>query len=248
METKKIDLGAVSQTAIKVIISPAGFFKEMPKAGGFIEPLVFMVIMGVIGGVMQSVFSLAGFDITAGVAGGAASVIILPVMIAVFGFIGAAILFVIWKVMGSQESYETAYRCGAYVSAITPITTVLGLVPYIGNIVGIALVTFYFVIASKEVHRIASQKAWLVFGVIGTVIALIGVSGEIVSKKLVQDAARFQREAEEAAREMQKQAEQMNGLSEKDAGEVQQQMEEAMGKLEQMKKQQEGSVDLNDKS
>src|SRR4030042_1303997 len=104
-----------------------------------------MVVMGINGGLIQSIFSIIGLRGASGMAMGVASIILLPIIIGIFGFVGAAILFGIWKLMGSQESYETAYRCVAYISALTPITAVLGLVPFIGGAVGIALTTYFVV-------------------------------------------------------------------------------------------------------
>src|SRR3989338_1047508 len=141
MEGKGINFAAFPQTAIKVLTSPAAFFREMPKTGGFVEPLVFMVVMGVISGLIQAALSLLGLSIAGGIAMGLAAIIMMPIFIAIFGFVGAAILFVIWKLMGSQESYETAYRCGAYISAFAPIAAVLSIIPYIGSAIGIILVT-----------------------------------------------------------------------------------------------------------
>lgn len=132
MEGKGINFAAFPQTAIKVLTAPAAFFREMPKTGGFVEPLVFAVVMGVIAGLIQSVISILGLNVAAGMATGVASIVIMPIMIAIVGFVGAAILFVIWKLMGSQESYETAYRCGAYISAFAPIAAVLSIIPYLG--------------------------------------------------------------------------------------------------------------------
>ena len=86
----------------------------MPKSGGFVEPLVFMVSMGVVSGVIQSVLALVGLSFAASFAMAIASIIIVPIMTGIFGFVGGAILFVIWKIMGSEQSFETAYRCGAY--------------------------------------------------------------------------------------------------------------------------------------
>jgi uncharacterized membrane protein YdjX (TVP38/TMEM64 family) len=40
---------------------------------------------------------------------GFGAIIFMPIAVAIGSFIGAAILFVIWKLMGSQEDYETAY-------------------------------------------------------------------------------------------------------------------------------------------
>lgn len=209
METKGINIAAIPQTAIRVIISPSAFFREMQKTGGYVEPLVFMVVMGVIGGLIQTVFSLLGLHLAAGMAMGAASIIILPILIAIFGFVGAAIIFVIWKLMGSQESYETAYRCAAYISALTPITTVLGLIPYLGAPIGIVLSTFFLVIASVEVHKIPSRKAWLVFGIIGAILIIMSISSEFAARRLAVEAKKFQKDMEEASKAMQKQAEEM---------------------------------------
>ena len=129
METKSIDLSSIQKMAMSVLTSPSAFFREMPKTGGFVEPLIFMVIMGIISGLIQTIFSLISLNIAGGMAMGVASIILVPIFVVIGGFIGAAILFLIWKLLGSQESYETAYRCGAYISVLMPIITVLGLIP-----------------------------------------------------------------------------------------------------------------------
>lgn len=117
MEKAGRDFAAIPKTAVRVLPSPAAFFQEMPKAGGFTEPLVFMVAMGVVGGLIQSIVSILGLSVAAGMMTGLASVVVAPILIAIFGFIGAAILFVIWKLLGSQQSYETANRCNAYLGS-----------------------------------------------------------------------------------------------------------------------------------
>ena len=143
MEGSKIDFATIPQTAMKVLTSPSEFFKEMPKTGGFVEPLVFMIAMGVVAGLLQSILSVLRFQVGAGMAMGLGSVIILPIMIGIFGFVGAAILFLIWKLTGSQESYETAYRCGAYIGVLTPISVLLHLIPFVGAAVSVLLMTFF---------------------------------------------------------------------------------------------------------
>ncbi len=232
METKGIDLAAIPQTALKVLTSPAAFFREMPKTGGFVDPLVFMIAMGVVGGLIQAVFTIAGLHLVAGFAAGLASIIIMPIMIAIFGFVGAAIIFFIWKLMGSQESYETAYRCTAYISVLTPITTVLGILPYIGAAIGIVLTTFFLVTASVEVHKLPSQKAWLVFGIIGGILILMSISSQFAAR-------RFARQMEDTSREMQKAAEQMQKQMQKQSEEGRKAAEEAQKQLEEMQKQME---------
>ncbi len=236
MEQKSIDLASmlasIQKTAMSVLTSPSAFFREMPKTGGFVEPLIFMVIMGIIGGLIQTIFSIVGLHFGI-MAMSVWSIILFPIYIVIGGFIGAAILFVIWKLLGSQESYETAFRCGAYISVLMPIITVLGLIPYLGSAVGIALYVYFLVIASVEVHKIPSQKAWLVFGIIGAILIILSISGQITARKYSREAIKFREKMEETSKAMKKQAEQMQKQTE----DMQKQAEEAKKAAEEMQKQ-----------
>ncbi|MCJ7786225.1 MAG: YIP1 family protein [Desulfobacterales bacterium] len=226
METESINLTSIQKTAMSVLTSPSSFFREMPKTGGFVEPLIFMVIMGVISGLIQTIFSIISLNVAGGMAMGVASIILAPIVAAIFGFVGAAILFILWKLLGSQESYETAYRCGAYLSVLMPIITVLGLIPYLGSAVGIALYVTFLVMASVEVHKIPSQKAWLVFGIIGAILIIMNISAQITARKFSREAVKFKEKMEETSKAMKKQAEEM-----------QRQAEEARKAAEEMQKQ-----------
>jgi hypothetical protein len=234
MEEKNIDFAAIPQTAVKVLTSPLEFFRQMPKAGGFIEPLVFMVVMGVVTGLLMSILSVLRLQVGAGMAMGVGSVILMPIMVAIFGFVGAAILFLIWKLMGSQESYETAYRCGAYIGALSPISVLLHFIPYLGGAASVLLMTFFLVTASIAVHNIPSRKAWLVFGIIGGLLVLFNISAEITARRFMREGGRMRIEAEEASKMMRMQAEQLQKQAEETSRMLQKQSEEA---ARQMRKQ-----------
>jgi len=239
MEKESINLNEIKETAIKVLTSPRAFFKEMPKAGGYVQPLIFMVVMGVIGGLVQSIFSIIGLKVATGLAMGLGSIILVPIIVGIFGFVGAAILYLIWKLMGSQEEYETAYRCTAYISALTPITCILGIIPYIGGAVGIALAIYFTIIATIVVHRIPSQKAWLVFGIIGALLILLTITGEISSRRMAREAGKFQKQMEGVSKEVQK-------ATEDATKEMQKNIEEATKALEELQKEMEKSKEKSD--
>ena len=232
MEQKSFDFSAIPQTAIKVITQPAAFFREMPKTGGFVEPLIFMVIMGTISGIFQAVFSLLHLTMVGGFAFAMQMLITMPIAALIGGFIGAGIAFVIWKIMGSQEDYETAYRCCAYASAVSPITTVLGIIPYLGAIIGILIGIFYIVMASVEVHKIPAKKAWTVFGIIAAVFILLSLSGQFAARRMANNAGHFQRQMEEAGREMQRSSEQSRKAAEEMGKAAQKQTEEAQKEMQ----------------
>ncbi len=230
METKNIDFASIPQTAIKVVTSPAEFFRQMPKTGGFLEPLVFMVVMGVVSGVLSGLFlalsSVLGFHLYPGSQMGITAIVLMPIMYAIgsaiFGFVTAAVLFVIWKLMGSNESYETAYRCIAYLSALSPITTVLGIIPYLGGAIGLLIATYYLVTASVQTHGIPSQKAWLVFGILAAIFIVLSVSAQITARRFARNMEQATESWKGASEEMQKAAEEM-----------QQRMEDEMEKHKQ---------------
>ena len=212
MEPKDINFAAMPQTAVNVVTKPAEFFQGMPKSGGFLEPLVFAVIMGFISGVIQAVLSFIGLGPGAGYGGGIhgfTMIIFMPIAAAIGSFIGGAILFIIWKLMGSQEDYETAYRCGAYLMALVPITAIIGVIPYAGGLISMGIYLFYLVTASIYVHNIPSQKAWLVFGIIFAIFALIGVYGEHKARTMRPHFEQWQEMGEKMRKEYQDQAKDM---------------------------------------
>ncbi len=177
---------SIPATFIDVITSPAGSFRQMPKSGGYLAPLIFMVLIGAVGGLLLSLLALFGLG-RGGVIGGLAAVVLMPIMMGIFGFLGAAILYVFWKILGSGESFETAYRCSAYAAAIMPVTAVLQVIPYLGSVLGLAWMTYLMVVASTEVHGIGAKKAWIAFGIIGALLMVSNLTVEIAGRKMMHE-------------------------------------------------------------
>jgi hypothetical protein len=100
----------ILETAKSVILNPVGFYRNMPKSGGLAEPLIFVVVLAVAAGLIQAVLGLFHLRVVASALVAIGSIVLVPVFAVIGSFIGAAILFVIWKLMGSKESFETAYR------------------------------------------------------------------------------------------------------------------------------------------
>jgi len=99
--------------------------------------------------------------------------------------------------MGSQESYETAFRCAAYASAISPITTILNIIPFIGGVIGLLWGTYLMVIASSEVHNIRRKTAWIVFGIIFGILAIITITSQFAARKMKRIAEEYREEMEQ---------------------------------------------------
>ncbi len=176
---------SIAKTAIKVLVSPSHFFREMPKTEGFVKPLMFMVAMGVIDGIILGVFSMVDSQSPSDIGMGVASAVLLPFGLGILGFAGSAMLFGMWRLMGSRESYGTAYQCFSCISAVTPIIAVVGLIPYIGAAVGIAVATYFVAISSIVIHGISSYKVWPVFLIIAVICMILSISDETILRRIV---------------------------------------------------------------
>lgn len=181
------DINAVIADARSVLTSPASYFQSMPKTGGFAEPLIFMLVMAVLAGVISALLSFVGSPVGL-LAFGLAAIVFIPIGVLIGAFIGAGILFVIWKVMGSQLDYEASLRCLAAITVVYPITAVLSILPYLGSIVGVALASYLLIEASVAVHGRDRRASQLVFGIIGAVMIFMNVSSEYAARQLAEQA------------------------------------------------------------
>jgi len=160
----------VIQAAKKVVTRPKKFYQQMPKSGGYGNPLVFVVVMGIIAGLLAMVLPING--ITSGF-----TALALPIIAVIGSFIAALIMYIIWKLMGSSENYETAYRCVAFASVYLPASMILAIVPYLGTLVAYGWWFVLMFFASIGVHGIEKQKAMIVIGVLGAILILMSLSG-----------------------------------------------------------------------
>lgn len=237
MEEGKSLVSGIVSTALKVITNPSGFYREMPKTGGFQHPVIFLVAMMVVSMVIGYIGSLAHIGVSpmgGGMmgAGALAGIIIAPIIGLIFSFIAAGILFVIWKIMGSQENYEMAYRCAAYSSGIIPVTSVLGFIPYLGSVAVLLWGFYLLIIASIEVHKIKSSLSWTVWGIIAALFIMLSLSAQYAARKFSGEWMEKAKEAEQAAKKMQE------SLSKMPQGgqmteEQQKQMEEVLKKMQE---------------
>ena len=116
--------------------------------------------------------------------GGLSAIIVAPIFMLLGSFIAAAILFVIWKLMGSPQGFEVAYRSVAYSYAIVPVLAIFSVIPYLGTLLRVVWSTWLMIIASVEVHGRAKNTAMIVFGILGALLLFTQLSGEYAQRNL----------------------------------------------------------------
>ncbi|NIQ37277.1 MAG: hypothetical protein GTN81_01605 [Proteobacteria bacterium] len=166
-------------TMWEVLFRPAGFFSRMPVGGGLGRPLVFALLMGVLGGVfgliyqflmmyfLGSVFSAEGFG-TVNVPLMIGSAIGLPIITIIGVFIGSGVLHVsLMIVRGNRRGFEATFRVIAYAMS----TQMLAIIPLLGGLVGGIWSLVIEIIGLRESHDITTGRA--VFAVFLPILVIV---------------------------------------------------------------------------
>jgi len=187
----------LTDLAIKLIVNPVDFFQAMPKAGGLLDPMIFLVMTVLLDVLLISIGSFVthgvGLNSLGMLFGGMIIASLIALILSIFA---AGVFFAIWSFMGSKENYETSYRCLAYAQITVPVAILLSLVPYLG-LLGIAWWLFLIVTATRVVHNLPARPALLVFGIIAVLASLAYYNS-------VSSAMRAREHLQEFTRELQK--------------------------------------------
>ncbi|MFB0507358.1 MAG: YIP1 family protein [Thermodesulfobacteriota bacterium] len=154
---------ALLTTLKEVLLSPTQFYRRMPTRGGFKHPLIFGLILGVLGGVLglawQRVFMLRigqspGITTThlVGITIG------LPLIVLVTLYLGSAIIHLCLMVVGgNRRGFEATFRVVAYSWS----TQIFALIPFVGGLVIPIYALAIEIIGLKEGHGIGAGRAVL---------------------------------------------------------------------------------------
>jgi hypothetical protein len=185
------DIKTIIDTAINIVKNPGGFYRQMPKTGGYVAPLIFVIVMAMSFGVVMLLYSLLGLGLLGGLMVGIGAIFMVTLSAMLGSFIGAAVMFVIWKLMGSDLSYETSYRCVAYATVTYPISAILGPIPFVGSLVGILIGFYLMIVASTEVHHLEKRTAYIVFGILGALMIISNIGSQLASRRMASDVEQF---------------------------------------------------------
>jgi len=157
--------------------SPRRFLRDMAKKGGYGTPILFLAFWTF----ASSFISVLVSFVRPSVGGGTMVVrffglIASPFLGVLAGFFFAAILFVIWHLMGSREDFQTSFRVWSFISPLWAAGSVLGLIPYLSILVLFAAI-YLIIVASEEVHGLPRDRSLIVWGIICGFFLLLGLLG-----------------------------------------------------------------------
>lgn len=162
------------ETWKEVMQTPSDFYKEMSKTGGYADPLTFAAISFIVYALLAALFTVLfghGMYMDGSMYGGMyngmyggmrglgffailMTVIITPIAGIISLFIEAAILYIIYKILGGAGTYEGTVRFISYATAVL----VLSWIPIIGWIAGIYGIYLY-IVGGMYVHDVSMARS-----------------------------------------------------------------------------------------
>ena len=178
IEPGDFSLRTVIAIARQVLLDPRTFFAQLPRHGGYGEPVIFVGIMAVIAGVLGALLSFVTSLRIGGMTFGIVSILVIPLATVIGSFIAGGLMHGIWKLLGSRQEFETSYRCIAFSTAIIPVTALIAVLPYVGTLVANIWWFWLMLLASVSVHGLEHRKSMYVLGALALVVLLVNLSGE----------------------------------------------------------------------
>jgi hypothetical protein len=154
---------AFFRTVKEVFSTPDIFFRKMPVNRGILNPLLFGIIAGYIGALInflwQRTFSgiLGGGLNLAGVSPVILYAFILPILIIIVLFVGSIIIHISVMMLGGKRGFEATFRVVSFANSIQ----LVSVVPLFGAIYFLVYYPVLIVVGLKESHRITMGRAAL---------------------------------------------------------------------------------------
>jgi hypothetical protein len=152
-----------------VLFHPSRFFSRMSVEGGLIQPLIFALVMGVLGGVFSLVYQFLVLYYMGASAGAEragsihvpmmiGSAIGLPIVTIIGVFLGSGVLHVcLMIVRGNRKGFEATFRVVAYAMSVQ----VFGIIPLLGGLIGGIWALVVQIIGIRESHGISTGRSAL---------------------------------------------------------------------------------------
>lgn len=175
-------VGALYETWKESLFNPTSFFRKLPVTGGIGNPLLYGLILGMIGVIFSIMYSQfwsnvfdfsrlapymgSDFDMEAynfasqmQSIGMLVKLVISPFVILIGFFIAAGIFHLILLIFGwNKENFEATFRIIAYSES----AYFFEIVPFFGGLVSMVWAVVLYVIGLKEVHKLTIGQSLLV--------------------------------------------------------------------------------------
>ena len=169
---------AFFRTVKEVLSTPDIFFRRIPVNNGILNPLLYGIIAGYIGALINSFWQYVFRGMFGGGLNFAAVspvifyAFILPILIIIVLFVGGIIIHISVMMFGGKRGFEATFRVLSFSNSIQ----LVSVVPLFGAIYALIYYPVLIVVGLKETHRITmGRAAFAVF--VSIIIGLLIIGG-----------------------------------------------------------------------
>jgi hypothetical protein len=172
-------LGAVNafvETVKLLVVAPQAAFARAKRRGDLFSPLAFAVVLGWIGVVLQSLWSLAFgsslfdlmpaelrsspyFAFAGQTAGMLVQIVLAPIFILIFLFIASAIVHLMLMLVGGTKSSEAGFEGTLRALAYSSVAQLASIVPFAGGLIAMIWSIVLETLGLADLHRTSTGKA-----------------------------------------------------------------------------------------
>jgi len=169
-------VGTLVETVKELVTAPKAAFARMREKGDYASPLLFVVIVGglgaIVGQIWQLVFGAAwtamipaeyagelGPMLATQGAGAIVTIVVMPILIPIFAFIGAAIYHLFLMLFGAHKESTAGFEGTFRVVAYANVAQLANVIPFAGGFIAMIWGIILMVLGLSTVHRTSQGKA-----------------------------------------------------------------------------------------
>jgi hypothetical protein len=156
-------LGELFAQASDVIARPTEFFAELPREGGLWRATGFVLVMGLVGGLL---------GVGLGVLPTFRSIFTTPLAAFASTVVSMFVIHVLAMLAGGCGSLDASYRLAAYLIVFMPLVIVASALPFL-NVVMAGYGVYALIVGVSAIHGLDERRAWSVFGGVGAIGLLL---------------------------------------------------------------------------
>lgn len=170
----------IGVTLRESLFSPQNFFDRIPRRGGYLNPLLFALIVETLGALLSSLWGLLfghPLFVAARLSGNLTLIggVLIPLLVFVQIIASAVLLHAsLLLVRGAREDFETTFRVVCYTAG----AELFNLIPLVGGMIGLGWKIYLTFVGIRATHRITARKTVMALVLplaLLICIALIGV-------------------------------------------------------------------------
>lgn len=168
-------LFSIVNDAFKVLTGSKSFFSHMPKKG-YKKAISFLLFIVVVTGLFKTVCSVSHYGFFEGLSHLPGNLLVMLLYVFVIVTLGSGVMYYIWRLMGSEQSFETSFKNVSYSLVALPLLMIAITFGFYAIVLVMALWAFILFNAGNETHQVRGTGIVVFLG-LGVLLSSLMLNG-----------------------------------------------------------------------